>query len=91
MADYKIHGKTKKYALVEVDKIYRVECLKGPLANEIPHIEIPKELFEQLYENLTASQWAEKGEKRLAKQEGDLEFDDWNDQMWDMEWDAMED
>jgi hypothetical protein len=89
---YEIAGKSKKYTLVICHGQWRVECTKlHPLHKEIPHIDIPKELYEQLLDNLEGWKDAEKGEKRLAKQEGLQEFDEWCDRMWDMEWDAMED
>ena len=75
---YKELAKTAKYAVVQcpTENLYRVENRKGLYADEIPHIEIPKDLAEYYVELLKEYMDYPRGEKAEAKASGIAHFNE---------------
>ena len=82
---YQELAKSTKFAVVIINGQHRVENLKGPYADEVPHIDIPPQLAEIYLDYLLGYKDEEPGFKREAKANGIRQFNLECEQMFDDE------
>lgn len=83
--NYEVLANTRRYAVVMCRGLFRVENWKGLYAEDVPHVEIPRELKEFYLDLLLGHTEAPRGERREAKREGTMQFEHLCDEMFDHE------